>query len=98
MCWGSPHASRQYSNLSLFGPLVSISNYRSSRIVPKRIARSFSVSISANTLLHLVLELEVRIEEFSVHASEAASSHMHISLLSEQVVRIFLPSESLMVL
>ena len=41
-------------------------------------------------MLHLVLELEVRVEEIAVNASKGASVHIHISLLSEQVARIFL--------
>ena len=40
--------------------------YRSSRIVRKRIIRSLSASILANILTHLVLELELRLEEYSV--------------------------------
>ena len=56
-------------------------------------SRSFFASTLANVLLHLVLELEVRVEEDSVHASKVTSVHIHILLLSEKVARIFLLSE-----
>ena len=56
---------------------ASPTTYRSSRIVCKRTDRSFSASIWANFLLHLVLELEVRVEEYS--ASKAASVEIHLS-------------------
>ena len=49
----------------------------------------------ANILLLLVLELEVRVEEHSVRSSSLPL--VFISLLSEYVARIFLPSERLMV-
>ena len=40
---------------------------------------NLSASISANVLLHLVLELEVRVDEYSVLSSKAASDRNHIS-------------------
>ena len=58
---------------------ASPTTYRSSRIVRKRIDRLFSASMWANILLHLVLELEVRVEEFSALSSKAPSDRNRLT-------------------
>ena len=58
---------------------ASPTTYRTSRFVRKRIDRLFSASMWANMLLHLVLELEVRVEEYSALSSKAPSDRNHLS-------------------